>query len=101
MLCITTDSVMLIIFYRAEREAQETVSHERRSKLLVDNSDSEEENQGTLSQPLRELCSTVDAFIYVAKGSDKTRGTHLTTLSFMIDTSVYVIQKGYCDSVTE
>lgn len=62
-----------ISFCRAEREAQ-GVSNERKSKLLVDDNDNEEENQVTISHPLRELCSTADAFIYVVNGGDKHRG---------------------------
>ena len=54
--------------YRAERVKQE-LHGVRRSKLLVTNND-----EIVLSQPIKELCTTVDAVIYVVNSTNINRG---------------------------
>ena len=77
-----------IIYFRKEREANAQLGKQRFSKLLApvegvhnDNDDeNEEENKShqseiDLSHPVKELCKTVDAFIYVVDSSaDLQRG---------------------------
>lgn len=82
------DITYSIIYFRKEREANAQLGKQRFSKLLApvegvhnDNDDeNEEENKShqseiDLSHPVKELCKTVDAFIYVVDSSaDLQRG---------------------------
>ena len=75
-----------MISCRKEREANATLGRPRFSKLLAsneganndeNNEDNEESppNSTELSLPVRELCKTIDAFIYVVDSSaDSQRG---------------------------
>jgi len=56
--------------YRAERqrEAPSQNNNVSVSNLLMSDPDNEE--QVTLSYPARQLCSTIDAFVYVVKSHD-------------------------------
>jgi len=77
-----------IIYFRKEREANAQLGKQRFSKLLApaegahddNDDDNEEENKShqsevDLSHPVKELCKTVDAFIYVVDSSaDSQRG---------------------------
>ena len=75
---------MIFNDYRKEREANARLGRPRFSKLLVDVDDaSNEDNDGDESQQsdtrlrhtVRELCKTIDAFIYVVDSSaDAQRG---------------------------
>lgn len=69
-LSYSSGSIDLTTLYRmskAERENEQN-PNERVSKLLI--ADTEDEGQLTLSHPARQLCSTIDAFVYVVKADD-------------------------------
>ena len=82
------DATYSIIYFRKEREANAQLGKQRFSKLLApaegahndNDDDNEEENESRqseidLSHPVKELCKTVDAFIYVVDSSaDSQRG---------------------------
>ena len=82
------DTTYSIIYFRKEREANAQLGKQRFSKLLApaegahndNDDDNEEENEShqseiDLSHPVKELCKTVDAFIYVVDSSaDSQRG---------------------------
>lgn len=60
-----------ISFNRAERE-QDPVDNNRVSKLLVP--DEHNEDELTLSQPARQLCASIDAFVYAVRADDINKG---------------------------
>ena len=74
---------IIVIFYsRSERERAAAEGRERRSKLVrkrqidVDleageMEEEEDEPEITVTQPVRELCSTVDAFIYIVDSTQE------------------------------
>jgi len=68
-LSYSSGSIDLTTLYRMSKAERERDPVDNRiSKLLVP--DPENENQMTLSNPARQLCSTIDAFIYVVKADD-------------------------------
>ena len=69
---------------RKEREANARLGRPRFSKLLVDVEDAEDDesqqSDTRLRHTVRELCKTVDAFIYVVDASaDSQRGRNINT----------------------
>ena len=71
---------------RKEREANARLGRPRLSKLLVDVEDAEDgddesqQSDTRLRHTVRELCKTVDAFIYVVDASaDSQRGSNIIT----------------------
>ena len=84
-----------MISCRKEREANVRLGRPRSSKLLAStenaNNNEDDEDHGSqfqshsteLSHPVRELCKTVNAFIYVVDSSaDSDRGTIIICFSF-------------------
>ena len=87
---------LFVISCRKEREANVRLGRPRSSKLLAstenannneDDKDHESQFQShstELSHPVRELCKTVNAFIYVVDSSaDSDRGTIIICFSFI------------------
>lgn len=87
---------LFVVSCRKEREANVRLGRPRSSKLLAstENANNNEDNQDhesqfqshstELSHPVRELCKTVNAFIYVVDSSaDSDRGTIIICFSLI------------------
>lgn len=70
-------------YFRKEREAAAQAGLVRKNKILLDK-ENEPDNEGSLvtevTHPVRQLCKTIDAFIYVVDSSvSKETGTIIMT----------------------
>ena len=78
---MTTSLILINIYFfyfkRAERE-QDPVNNNRISKLLVP--DEHNEGEMTLSQPARQLCASIDAFVYAVRADDISNGKILHSI---------------------